>query len=97
VVSEAATCLAIVASSVVGAASELVVDHVNGRIFPSGDLKGLIDALLEVTDPARVEVMKAASPPILDAWRRRADPIAGLRKALQSVNCISEDSAGVSG
>jgi glycosyltransferase involved in cell wall biosynthesis len=97
VLSEAATCLALVASSVVGAAAELVSDHVNGRIFPKGDLNGLCDALVEVTDPSRIDSMKAASPRILQAWRSEADPVCGLRRALQYVGALTagDDSSAV--
>ncbi len=90
VVNEAAAAgLALVCSSVVGAAAELVRDGVNGRIFPSGDLDGLIACLLDVTDPDHVDMMKAASGDALDDWRRRADPVAGLRQALRYCGLIA--------
>jgi glycosyltransferase involved in cell wall biosynthesis len=83
VINEAAAAgLAIIASDVVGAAPELVRDGVNGRVFPAGDLTRLAASLKEVTDPARIDAMKAASPEVLHDWRGRADPIEGLRKAL---------------
>jgi len=88
VVAEACTRLAIVASSVVGAAAELVEDGVNGRRFPAGRLDGLVEALLDVTAPERIDAMKAASPGRLEAWRRRADPVEGLRQALESVGVL---------
>jgi glycosyltransferase involved in cell wall biosynthesis len=84
VVNEAAAAgLAIVSSDVVGAANELVRDRVNGRMFAAGDLAALTEALLDVTDPAHIDAMKAASAPILAEWRRRGDPIEGLRSALR--------------
>lgn len=83
VVTEAAVHLAIVASSAVGAAADLVRDHENGRIFPAGSLPDLIVCLREVTSPDRIDEMKAASPAILAAWRRTADPVAGLQSALR--------------
>ncbi|MGH7214803.1 MAG: glycosyltransferase family 4 protein [Tepidisphaeraceae bacterium] len=89
VINEAAGAgLAIVASDVVGAAAELVQDGVNGRVFPAGDGRALTDALLDVTDPARIDAMKAASAPVLDDWRRRGDPVQGLRRALRFAGVI---------
>jgi glycosyltransferase involved in cell wall biosynthesis len=83
VVTEAATRLALVCSSQVGAASDLVEDHHNGRTFQSGDAAALTEALREVTDPANIDRMKAASPRVLAAWRARTDPVLGLRRALR--------------
>ncbi len=83
VVNEAAAAgLAIIASDVVGAAAELVRDRVNGRIVPAGDPKALAEALLEVTEPKRIDRMRRSSPAVLADWRRRGDPVQGLRKAL---------------
>jgi glycosyltransferase involved in cell wall biosynthesis len=89
VVNEAAAAgLAVVASDSVGAAAELVRDGVNGRTFPRGDLPALTAALLEVTDPAAIDGRRAASAAVLDDWRRRADPVRGLRDALGSVGAL---------
>jgi glycosyltransferase involved in cell wall biosynthesis len=83
VVAEAAVRLAVVCSSRVGAAVDLVQDHVNGRIFGVGDVDALTEALLEVTDYAHIDSMKSASPGILAKWRQGHDPIEGLRRALK--------------
>lgn len=88
VVAEACAHLAIVASSVVGAAAELVQDGVNGKLFPAGNGRALAAALLEVTAPDRIDAMKAASPRLLEVWRRQADPVAGLRRALQDAGVL---------
>ncbi len=90
VINEAAAAgLAIVASDVVGSAAELVRDGVNGRVFRRGDLEALVQCLAEVTSsPHRVDGMKAASEQVLEDWRRCADPVAGLRRALLFVNVI---------
>jgi glycosyltransferase involved in cell wall biosynthesis len=89
VINEAAAAnLAIVSSSVVGAAAELVQDGVNGRLFPKGDLAKLSQCLLEVTDPRRIEKLKSASRQVLQQWRIRGDPVHGLRQALQSAGTI---------
>jgi hypothetical protein len=57
--------------------------------FPAGSLQGLIDALLHVTDPARVDTLKSGSRPVLEEWRRKADPVQGLRQALRHVGALT--------
>ena len=85
VVNEAvAAGLAVVASEAVGAAAELVRDGVNGRVFPVGDVAALGACLGDVTGPGRCESMKAAAAEVLADWRRRGDPVRGLRMALAS-------------
>ena len=85
VINEAtAAGMAIVSSDIVGAAAELVRDGVNGRIFHSGDASALRQCLLDATDPAKIDAEKAASAPILAAWRRDGDPVQGLRNALKA-------------
>lgn len=85
VINEAAAAgLAVVSSNVVGAAAELVSDDVNGKLFKPGDLPGLIQSMLEVTDPANIDRMKTASTAVLADWQQRGDPVAGLRRALQA-------------
>jgi glycosyltransferase involved in cell wall biosynthesis len=89
VVSEAAAAgLAIVSSDVVGAAAELVRDGVNGRSFPAGDERALVECLLDVTSPVRTDAMKAASARVLEEWRRRDDPVDGLRRALEACGVL---------
>jgi glycosyltransferase involved in cell wall biosynthesis len=85
VVTEAATRLALVCSSKVGAAPDLIEDHHNGLVFEAGSQTSLMTALREVTDPINIDGMKAASPVVLAAWRVRTDPVNGLRQALRSV------------
>lgn len=94
VVNEAlAAGLALVCAEGVGAAAELLRDGVNGRSFRTGSLEGLQGALLDVTASGRVEALRAASRGVLLDWRRRADPVAGLRAALASVG-LNVDDAG---
>jgi glycosyltransferase involved in cell wall biosynthesis len=84
VINEAAAAgLAIVSSTVPGAAAELVRDGVNGRVFPSGNLPALTTALADVTALDHIDAMKAASATVLADWRRRGDPVQGLRSALR--------------
>jgi hypothetical protein len=35
-----------------------------------------------VTDPNKIDAMKSASATVLADWRKRADPVQGLRDAL---------------
>ena len=88
VVTEAATQLALVASSVVGAAADVLKDGVNGKWFPAGDLGALAHALLEVTEPQAIDRMKAASPHVLEAWRAQSDPVRHLRQALSDCGVL---------
>jgi hypothetical protein len=85
VVNEAmAAGLAVIASHVVGAIPELVYPGMNGLIFHRGDVAGLADAMRSLTQqPGVLEAMQQRSPPILRYWRRRGDPVAGLRQALE--------------
>ena len=76
----AAAGLAIVCSDVVGAAADLVRDGENGRIVPPNDVPCLGAALREVTGD-RLEPMRQASRRVSAEFRRRADPVAGLRAA----------------
>jgi glycosyltransferase involved in cell wall biosynthesis len=84
VVNEAACAgLALICSDVVGAAAELLRDRENGRLFRTGDIASLVDALLDATEEANLRRYQAASPEILKDWRKRADPVQGLRRALE--------------
>lgn len=97
VINEAvASGMAVVATDVVGAAYELVRDGVNGRLVAAKDLAALTDALRDVTDPANVDRMRAASAGVLADWRRRADPVAGLRAALAHAGVLAGAGAGAS-
>jgi len=90
VVNEAmAAGLVVVASDVVGAAYELVQDGRNGRLFPAGDVDALAEALHDVTDPNAIDRCRAEVGPALEDWRRKADPVAGVRQALRRVNLLS--------
>ncbi|BBO31374.1 glycosyltransferase family 4 protein [Lacipirellula parvula] len=84
VVCEAAAAgLAIASSRVVGAAGELCRDNVNGRLFTPGDVDGLAAALLDMTEnDDRLRHYRLASLRLLDDWRRRGDPVQGVRLAL---------------
>lgn len=84
VVNEAACAgLAMVCSDVVGAANELLRDGENGRFFRVGQLAPLTAALRDVTDDNNIKRYRQASAQILSDWRRTADPIRGLERALE--------------
>lgn len=90
VINEAlAAGLVAVASDVVGAAYDLIQDGVNGRVFPSGNLDALAEALKDVTAEDRFGDYQKAVVPVLDAWRQRADPVEGVRKALRRVEVMA--------
>lgn len=84
----AAAGLAIIASDIVGAAPELIEEGLNGYTFPPGDVNALRRCLLATTDPDRTDRMKPHSITVLNGWRRRADPVQGLAKALRFAQII---------
>jgi glycosyltransferase involved in cell wall biosynthesis len=59
-----------------------VRDGENGRLVPPGDAAAVERALREVTDPAKLEPMREASRRISAAFRKNADAVEGLRRAL---------------
>jgi glycosyltransferase involved in cell wall biosynthesis len=96
VINEAvAAGLAVVATDVVGAAAELVRDGVNGRIVPVDARAELTAALRDVT--ADANRMKGASAAVLADWRRRADPVEGVRRALASAGVLPGSSKSETG
>jgi glycosyltransferase involved in cell wall biosynthesis len=89
VINEAIGCgLPIIATSVVGAAVELVRHQENGLIVPPRNVEAMTDAIWEITRTDRYLEMKAGCLPILDAWRRAADPVEGVREALRHFGLI---------
>jgi glycosyltransferase involved in cell wall biosynthesis len=89
VINEAvAAGVAVVASDVVGAAYELVRDGVNGRIFRSGDLESLTQALFDATDETNNQTYRRSARGVLDDWRRVADPVRGFERAFMRAGVI---------
>ncbi|UCD74221.1 MAG: glycosyltransferase family 4 protein [Phycisphaerales bacterium] len=80
--------MSVVASDVVAAAHELVRDGVNGRIFAAGNLEQLTCALSDATDAERLQAFRGAVPESLRQWRLKADPVEGVRRALESVDTL---------
>lgn len=94
VVNEAlAAGMAVVSSSIAGAAVDLVRDGINGRLFRPGNPAALQDCLLDVSDDHRLAAMKARSRTVLEEWIRTADPVCGLRRALASVRVARQGQA----
>ena len=84
VINEAVACgLAVVATSVVGAAVELVRHRDNGLIVPPRSIEAMTDALWEITEEDRHLEMRRRSAAVLDSWRQAADPVEGVRQALR--------------
>jgi len=89
VINEAlAAGMAIVSSAVAGAAVDLVRDGVNGFTFAAGDRSALEMCLVDVSDESRLASLRAMAAPALADWIEKADPVLGLRKALQSVGVL---------
>lgn len=88
VLTEAATLMALVASSTTGAAADVIEEGVNGRTFLRGDSEALRSALMEVTNPTRIDRMKTASPSVLSRWRQSSDPLRSLRRALENARLL---------
>jgi glycosyltransferase involved in cell wall biosynthesis len=89
VINEALACdLPVIATSVVGAAVELVRHQENGLIVPPRSVEALTDALWDITTHDRHLEMKSHCAPMLEAWRRAADPVDGVRQALRHFGLI---------
>ncbi|MEN0109147.1 MAG: glycosyltransferase family 4 protein [Planctomycetota bacterium] len=87
--------MAVVATDVVGAAQELVHDGKSGRVVPPDSREAFTEALRDVTAADRIDAMKAASAEALADWRRRGDPVEGLRDALRFAGVLpAEPTAG---
>ncbi len=83
IVNEAmAAARAVVVSSDVGAAPDLVADGYNGFVYPVGDIAALASSLAKVLrTPETVKRMGQASSERIATWDFEAD-VAGLRQAL---------------
>ncbi|QEG34698.1 glycosyltransferase family 4 protein [Bythopirellula goksoeyrii] len=90
VVCEAAAAgLAILTSEMVGAGTELCREGYNGAVFPAGDVNNLSDKLLWVTeDDERLAELQCNTLQALDDWRRRGDPVQGVRLAMSEVGLL---------
>ena len=95
VVDEAmAAGLTVVASDVVGAAHELIVDGESGRVFLRGDASSLKSALEDISHPDRIENYKTAATEALKRYREVVDPIAEVRRALCDAGVLDRATTG---
>jgi glycosyltransferase involved in cell wall biosynthesis len=85
----AAAGLAIVTTSVVGAAPEAAHDGVNAVVIRPNDRRALMRAMMTVTEPGRLEAMKAASLRVSAHQRETCDPVRGLRDALTKAGVLA--------
>jgi glycosyltransferase involved in cell wall biosynthesis len=84
VINEAVACnLPVIATSVVGAAVELVQHQRNGLIVPPRNIEALADAMWQITAGDRYSQMRQHCPEMLDAWRKGADPVDGVVQAMR--------------
>ena len=91
VVQEAmAAGLPVVSSDIVGAARELVVDKVSGRIFQTGNQESLKTALLDVTDAANLSAYKLQTKTALKQYRENVDPIREIRRAFVEAGVLPD-------
>lgn len=90
VVNEAlAAGLAVIVSNVVGAADDLVREGMNGGLFTPGDVPGLAACLRSAMEPPTLARYKSAAAEVLRDWRRRGNPVEGLRSALVTVGVLT--------
>jgi glycosyltransferase involved in cell wall biosynthesis len=89
-INEAVACgLAVIASSVIGSASELIRHRNNGLLVAPRSLAALAQAMHEVARGDTLSRMQADSANALRIWLNVADPLNGIRKALNHFYLLS--------
>ncbi len=84
VINEAAAAgMAIVATDVIGAVSDLVRHGINGLIIRPGSIDAMSKAIAKIAEPGVADRLRSNSASVLADWRIAADPIAGLRSAVE--------------
>ncbi|MBI1190724.1 MAG: glycosyltransferase [Tepidisphaera sp.] len=79
----AAAGLAIITTTVVGAQPEVAIDGRNARIVRPNDRNALAQAIVDITQPGRLDAFKAASKAVSAEFRVRCDLVRGLATALR--------------
>lgn len=91
VVQEAMTAgLTVIASDVVGAAREMVVDGKSGRIFKKGDVASLQTCLEDVLRLENSERYKTEAKLALQRYREQVNPVAEVRRALANAGVLPQ-------
>jgi hypothetical protein len=85
--------LTIVVSHVVGASRELIEDKTSGRIFTAGRVDELVEAMMDVTDPANLQRYQQESRRALARWKETCNPISEIRRALVEGGALAEHAA----
>lgn len=89
VVQEAmAAGLTVIASDVVGAARELIVDGKSGRVFKKGDVVSLQNCLEDVLRSENIERYKTEAKSALQRYREQVNPVAEVRRALVNAGVL---------
>jgi len=78
-----ASGIAVIAADRVGAVPELVQENRNGFTFTTGSKESLSQVLVAMAQPGVSERMGAASLQVIQDWRTAADPVRGMRTALE--------------
>ena len=82
-VNEAVACgLAVIASSVIGSAVELVRHRSNGLLVTPRSMAALAQAMRQIAQGDTLSRMRAASADALRIWLNVGDPLNGIREAL---------------
>jgi glycosyltransferase involved in cell wall biosynthesis len=89
-INEAVACgLAVIASSVIGSAVELIRHRINGLLIAPRSVRALAQAMREVAHADTLPQMRAASANALRIWLNVGDPLNGIRKALNHFYLLS--------
>ncbi len=78
----------VVASDIVAAAHEIVVDGFSGRIFSSGDGDSLVEALLDVSCHEHLSQYQCHTRESLNDWSEKNNPVIGVRRALADAGVL---------
>jgi glycosyltransferase involved in cell wall biosynthesis len=78
-----ASGIAVIAADRVGAVPELVQENRNGFTFTTGSKESLSQVLVAMAQPGVSDRMGEASLQVIQEWRAAADPVRGMRMALE--------------
>ncbi len=81
--------LAVITTTACGAGVELVESGVNGVLIPPASTEPLTQAMLKLSEPGVAERFGTQSANVLDRWRQSADPVLGIRRALNRAGLVA--------